>query len=134
MELGLALILCGAGVLFWIPAIVCTILIVRRTKYCTSDNIAVVTDIEVSGGSDDMSFHPVYEYQVSGQTYTGRGGYWSNHVPKVGSQVEIKYDPEHPKKSYILNYDLVIYKILALVFGIIGIIPILVCIGIAIFA
>ena len=40
------------------------------------------------------------------------------------------YNPAKPKQSYIPGYDTKVYKILTIVFGIVGCIPILVCIGI----
>ena len=37
-------------------------------------------------------------------------------------------------QNCVLNYDLEIYKILSVIFGIIGAVPVLICAGIAVFA
>ena len=63
--------------------------------------------------------------------YTSEGAYLSGRVPEVGETIWIKYNPDKPKQSYIPGYDNKVYKILTIVFGLIGAVPILVCIGIA---
>ena len=80
-----------------------------------------------------MSFYPVYEYYANGMKYTNEGASIKHCVPQVGTKVPVMYNPAKPKQSYIPEYDNKVYKILAIVFGIIGCIPILVCAGIFIF-
>ena len=94
---------------------------------------AVVVNIVTKNSSEGLSFHPVYEYVVGGTTYSNMGAYISHRVPEKGSTIEIKYNPDKPKQSYIVGYDIKVYRILSILFGIIGMIPILVCIGIAVF-
>ena len=74
-----------------------------------------------------------YEYYANGMKYTNEGAAIRNHTPQVGTRVPVMYNPTKPKQSYIPGYDNKVYKILTIVFGIIGCIPILVCIGIFIF-
>ena len=44
-----------------------------------------------------------------------------------GAKIEIRYNPDNPKKSYIPGYDTKVYKLLSIIFSVIGMIPILVC-------
>ena len=134
MDLGLALTLCGLGAGFLIPAFILAGINVSRTRKCVVSTSAVVVDITVKNNGDDLTFNPVYEYEVDGVRFSNTGGYLSRRVPQRGSVIEIKYDPKNPKKSYIVGYDTKVYKILSIVFGIFGMIPILVCIGISISA
>ena len=48
-------------------------------------------------------------------------------VPQKGAKIEIRYNPDNPKKSYIPGYDTKVYKLLSIIFSVIGMIPILVC-------
>ena len=57
----------------------------------------------------------------------------SGHKLQIDSMVPIMYNPGRPKQSYIQNYDNKAYKILTIVFVVIGCIPIIICIGIALF-
>lgn len=133
MEVGLALTLCGIGIAFWIPAMVIGIIGGNKSRKCTADAVATVIRINTRNSSDNgLEFHPVYEYYAGGNVYTSEGAYWKNRVPSVGERIQIKYNPEKPKQSYIPGYDNKVFKILTIVFGIIGAVPILVCIGIAI--
>ena len=133
VEVGLALTLCGIGIAFWIPAMVIGIIGSNKSRKCTADTVATVIRINTRNSSDNgLEFHPVYEYYASGNVYTSEGAYWKNRVPSVGERIQIKYNPEKPKQSYIPGYDNKVFKILTIVFGIIGAVPILVCIGIAI--
>ena len=133
MEVGLALTLCGLGVAFWIPAIILGVILKNRTQKCTADAQAKVVRINVHNSSDSgLQYHPVYEYYAAGEYYTSEGAYLSGRVPEVGETIWIKYNPDKPKQSYIPGYDDKVYKILTIVFGLIGVVPILVCIGIAI--
>ena len=86
-----------------------------------------------SSGDGSLSFYPVYEYYANGMKYTNEGASIRNHTPQVGTRVPVMYNPAKPKQSYIPGYDNKVYKILTIAFGIIGCIPILVCIGIFIF-
>ena len=117
MEVGLALTLCGLGVAFWIPAIILGAILKNRTH---------------NSSDSGLQYHPVYEYYAAGEYYTSKGAYLSGRVPEVGETIWIKYNPDKPKQSYIPGYDNKVYKILTIVFGLIGAVPILVCIGIAI--
>ena len=113
MELGLVLTLCGLGAAFWLPAIIIGLISHGKKKNCTMNTVGLVIRINSkSSGDGSLSFYPVYEYYA---------------------KVPVMYNPAKPKQSYIPGYDNKVYKILAIVFGIIGCIPILVCIGIFIF-
>ena len=134
MEIGLVLTLCGLGIAFWIPAFILGVASGNKTRKCTADATATVVRINVRHSSDNgPTYHPIYEYYARGNYYTSEGAYISRRVPSVGSQIQIKYNPDKPKQSYIPGYDNKVYKILTIVFGIVGAVPILVCIGIALF-
>ena len=133
MELGLALTLCGLGAGFLIPSFILAWIDIRKRRYCTATATAVVVNIVTKNSENGLSFHPVYEYVVGGTTYSNMGAYISHRVPEKGSVIEIKYNPDKPKQSYIVGYDTKVYRTLSVIFGIIGMIPILVCIGIAVF-
>lgn len=134
MELGLVLTLCGLGAAFWLPAIIIGLISHGKKKNCTMNTVGLVVRINSkSSGDGTLSFHPVYEYYANGMKYTNEGAAISNHTPQVGTSVPVMYNPEKPKQSYIPGYDNKVYKILTIVFGIIGCIPILVCAGIFFF-
>ena len=133
MSLELVLILCIMGCAFLLPAIIIGITSHKKLKNCTSSATATVVDIRVNYSDDTTSYHPVYKYQVGGTTYTSVGAYLSGHVPEKGSNILIMYNPDKPKQSYIVGYDTKVFKILTIVFGIVGMIPILICIGLAIY-
>lgn len=134
MPLGLALVLCGLGAAFLLPGLIIGMISARRSRCCTAPVSGLVTDIRSRSTSHGYSFYPVYEYFVDGVRYTKMGTYLSNHVPKVGSTVCVLYDPQNPKRSYIQGYDDKTLRILCTVFSIIGCIPLLICICIALFA
>ena len=67
-----------------------------------------------------MSFYPVYEYYANGMKYTNEGASIQHHVPTVGTRIPVMYNPAKPKQSYIPGYDTKVYKILTIVFGIVG--------------
>ena len=105
-----------------------------KKKNCTMDTVGLVIRINSkSSGDGSLSFYPVYEYYANGMKYTNEGASIKHCVPQVGTKVPVMYNPAKPKQSYIPGYDNKVYKILAIVFGIIGCIPILVCAGIFIF-
>ena len=103
MELGLVLTLCGLGAAFWLPAIIIGLISHGKKKNCTMNTIGLVIRIN-SKSSGDGSLSFYPVYE-----YYAKG------------------------MKYIPGYDNKVYKILAIVFGIIGCIPILVCTGILFF-
>lgn len=132
MPLGLALTLCGLGAAFLIPALILLGLSAWRKRRCTAPAEALVTDLRARSSADDgLTFHPVYEYLVDGVRYTGTGAYLSRRVPRVGSTIAIRYDPDRPQRSYIPGYDDRVSSILGIVFACLGSIPILVCVLVA---
>lgn len=128
MEPGLVFTLCGLGICFLIPAFILGCINRSKTTKCTATTVATVMDILTKSSGDSLSFHPFYRYEVNDVTYTNTGSYLSHHVPQKGSRIEIRYDPDNPKKSYIPGYDTKVYKLLSIIFGVTGMIPILVCI------
>lgn len=134
LELGLVLTLCGLGAAFWLPAIIIGLISHGKKKNCTMNTVGLVIRINSkSSGDGSLSFYPVYEYYANGMKYTNEGASIKHCVPQVGAKVPVMYNPAKPKQSYIPGYDNKVYKILAIVFGIIGCIPILVCTGILFF-
>lgn len=134
MELGLALVLCGLGGAFWITAGILTGIGRRKKKKCTMDATGIVIRINTRNSRENgLEFHPVYEYYAAGDYHTGEGAYISGKVPEVGADVHVKYDPDRPDRSYIDGYDNKALKILSIVFWIIGSVPVLVCVGIAVY-
>lgn len=132
MELGLVFVLCGLGGAFWITAGILIWIYQRKKRKCTMNATGIVIRINTrSSGDNGLEFHPVYEYYAAGDYHTGEGAYISGKVPEVGADVPVKYDPEKPDRSYIDGYDNKAVKILSIVFGLIGAVPVLVCIGIA---
>lgn len=134
MELGLVLTLCGLGGVFWLPALIMFIIVRQKMITCTSETKALVTDIKARSTSDGISYYPVYEYDVDGVHYIGLSNtYLSTCFPKVGETVGIMYNPHNPKKSYILGYDNKTLKMLSIIFFVFGCVPIMICIGIALY-
>lgn len=134
MELGLIFTLCGLGAGFLIPAFILTFIASYKGRRCTASADAVVIDIKVrhSSKQQGFSFHPVYEYYVSGVRYTGVGAAISHNTPPINTVIPIMYDPCRPERSYISGRDNKVYKILSIIFAVIGLIPIMICICIAV--
>lgn len=130
MELGLALTLCGLGAGFLIPACIITGISEGRKKKCTEDTTALVIQVKRRRTEHGTSYHPVYEYYVDNVRYLGEGAYISGKVPEKNTFINIKYNPRKPGQSYIQGYDNKVYRILSSVFMVMGLIPILVCLGI----
>lgn len=127
MEPGLAFTLCGLGICFLIPAFILGFINRSKTTRGTVTTVATVKDILAKNSGDSLSFYPLYEYEVNNVLYTNTGAYLSHHVPQKGAKIEIRYNPDNPKKSYIPGYDSKVYKLLSIIFSVIGMIPILVC-------
>ena len=133
MELGLILTLCGLGVSFLIPAVIIYAISANKKRKCTKSADAVVVDIETRSSDDHrLSFYPVYEYYADGIKYTGVGATLSNRTPNINDVVPVMYNPDKPKQSYIIGYDNKVYKILSIVFTVVGFIPIIIYILIAV--
>ena len=133
MPIGLAVTLCALGGGFLIPALILRFLKRKYEKNCTENATAVVIGVRVRSSGDISTMHPEYEYSVDGKRYTNIGSYRQWHVPKKGTEVQIRYNPDRPQQSYIVNYDLISYKRLGVVFGIFGLIPIAICAVVAIY-
>lgn len=127
MEPGLAFTLCGLGICFLIQAFILGFINRSKTTRCSVTTVATVKDILAKNSGDSLSFYPLYEYEVNNVLYTNTGAYLSHHVPQKGAKIEIRYNPDNPKKSYIPGYDTKVYKLLSIIFSVIGMIPILVC-------
>ncbi len=134
MPLGLALTLCGLGCGFLIPAAIFWAQKKKYEKNCTEDSTAVVIAVHSRNYGEAPTLHPEYEYFIDGERYSNTGGYLQRHVPHKGDEVQIRYNPNRPQQSYIINYDLVSYKRLSIIFGIFGMIPVVICAAIAISA
>ena len=130
--MGVIIILCGVG--FLMRAGVFLYLNLYRSKNCKVTTSAKVVRIETKNTEYGPHLHPVYEYEVDGQIYSNEGIYWENHVPQIGSEIEVKYNPDDPRKSYILVYDTTECTRMGIKFGVIGIVLVLVGIGMWLFA
>lgn len=134
MELGLALTLTGLGGAFLLTAFILAAVMGNRKRRCTAGTDGVVTGIKRRVDEHTVYLHPVYEYTVGNTRYRRVGAAVSGRTPQIGAVVPVLYNPDRPKQSYIRGYDNRAYKILTIVFAVIGCIPILVCIGIALFS
>ena len=108
MELGLCLTLCALGGAFWIPALLLTFIAGKRRRSCTALARGVVVDI-----------------------CQGKGAGRSPMPLKKGDAITVCYDPRRPQRSYIKGYDSRVYRVLSICFLVMGAIPILICLGIA---
>ncbi len=127
MKPGITLILLGLGAAFLATALLIGCHLLLRRKKCTAEGRALVTEIRIRSDSDSRSYHPVYEYWVDGVRYTGTGAYISHRVPPVGSEVDILYDPDNPRRCFIRGYDDKALRILCLVFSAIGCVQLAIC-------
>lgn len=91
----------------------------------------VVVDIKSRSTSDGLTFYPVYQYETEGMVYQGKGAGRSPMPLKQGDRITVCYDPRRPQRSYIKGYDSRVYRALSVCFGVMGAIPILICLGIA---
>lgn len=131
MELGLCLTLCALGGAFWIPALLLTFIAAKRRKNCTALAQGMVVDIKGRSTSDGLTFYPVYQYEAEGMVCQGKGAGRSPMPLKKGDRITVCYDPRRPQRSYIKGYDSRVYRTLSVCFGVMGAIPILICLGIA---
>lgn len=133
MELGLILTLLGIGGSFWVVAFILIMIGSNKKRKCTVKGEAVVVDYKLVIKENTYYYHPVYEYFVEGIRYKKTGSALSNHTPGRNTTISIMYNPHNPQESYIQSYDAKTWKILAVLFAAIGCIPVVVCIGIALF-
>ena len=131
MELGLCLTLCTLGGAFWIPGLLLTFIAAKRRRNCTALAQGVVVDIKSRSTSDGLTFYPVYQYEAEGTVCQGKGAGRSPMPLKQGDRITVCYDPRRPQRSYIKGYDSRVYRALSVCFGVMGAIPILICLGIA---
>ena len=131
MEIGLALTLCALGGAFWIPALLLVFTAGKKRRTCTASVQAVVVDIQCKSTSDGLTYYPVYQYEAEGAVYQGKGMGKSPMPLEKGESVTVRYAPHCPQRSYIKGYDDRVCRILSICFGVMGAIPILICMGIA---
>lgn len=131
MELGLCLTLCALGGAFWIPALLLTFIAGKRRRNCTASAQGMVVEIKGRSTSDGLTFYPVYQYEAEGTVYRGNGAGKSPMSLKKGETITVCYDPRCPQRSYIKGYDSRVYRVLSICFLVMGAIPILICLGIA---
>ena len=132
MELGLSFTLCSISSVFFLITFLLMFMNRNREKKCTAHTDGLVIDIKAkSAGDDGMTFQPICEYYVQGIRYERIGVAKSHHVPAIHTIVSIMYHPHDPKQSYILDYDEKGYRILSIVFAVLGLIPLILCILLA---
>lgn len=67
--------------------------------------IGTVVENEAFDGADGVSYTPVVEYEVNGQTYRISGDNSSSPPAyRVGQQVRVRYDPADPQRGQIDNW------------------------------
>ncbi len=84
---------------------------VKNKKRCTLHTRAVVTDVRTSNTTDNEGarvtiYTPVIDYQYRGDIYRMDTYRYSNfRIPMAGDRLDIKIDPDDPKKFYLINRD-----------------------------
>lgn len=52
-------------------------------------------------GKEHITYYLLYEYKVSGETYTAKTDYGTGTIPPPNSTREIKYDPHNPENAML---------------------------------
>lgn len=116
----------GIGMLF---VLIGTIVCIRIFDYSDKiDTTGVITDISSYTDRDgDRNYEVYVSYDVNGKPYESRlNGYSTGYYE--GKEIEIYYDREHPDRigAKSLNYLLLIFPGIGLVFLIIGVIGLII--------
>lgn len=120
MELNLVYTMIGMGiVLLFIAAM--AMLMLAQLRRCTAKMNATITNIK----RQNRHYYPVYEYYVNGVRYARVGTACTRSSMQVGSTISIAYNPQEPQQSHIPGHDDKTYKFVAIVCIIIGLIPLI---------
>ena len=122
------------GVIFVVVGIFATKDTRDHKKYCTEKVSATVVNYleNISADASDILYTPVFSFEYNGQTYTATtGGYGSNYREKfpIGSNYQIKINPNNPKMIYIqsiindnMGYAFMVLGILIFIYGLVSLI------------
>ncbi len=116
LPLGFVLILVGINLVFFIPGFIMFRLSNRKKERCSGSVTGTIIDFGRAHSGSGTQFYPIYEYTVSGKTYTSDSNPASPCRMKVGDKRTIRYDPADPACSYIEGYDNRSLRIIGLVF------------------
>lgn len=75
-----------------------------RTDYASAEGTLVdygIYNQSRTGEKTSTTYYLVYEYTVSGETYTVKTDYGTGSVPPLNSTREIKYDPQNPSRAIV---------------------------------
>lgn len=129
----------GVSIIFWVISVIFLVVaknsansLGEKKKKCVSETTATVIDIkeEQMRTSDGYSYtwYPVYEYTIDGEKMTRKSniGNGKNHFEK-GQQVTLYYNPDNSEEIYVPEENAeslaVFFKIMGIVFLIVGFIP-----------
>lgn len=72
-------------------------------NYAVTQGRLVDYEVRESGTATDRSYsyYYIYSYTVDGREYTVTADYGTGSSPKIGSEKEIKYDPQNPEKAVV---------------------------------
>lgn len=131
IPLGLVITLLGLALAFLAPAVI--ILVVRSRKHasCTMRTVGTLTGWQRRYDSDNITYHPIYEYEANGVMQQRASNYSSASFNKkhgVGSQVELFYNPTKPQSFYVTEEDAGVNIITGAFFAVAGILLAVLCV------
>lgn len=77
---------------------------VKTKEYIKTIGIFVEADYAPTPEDEAQMYFLNYKYSVEGKTYYCQTYYKTSIVPKIGSESEIKYNPEDPSVAYIKGW------------------------------
>lgn len=131
IPLGLVITLLSLALAFLIPAVI--ILIVRSRKHatCTMRTVGTFIGWERRYDSDNITYHPIYEYEANGAMQQKASNYSSTSFNKkhvVGNQVELFYNPAKPQSFYVAEEESGVNIIMGVFFTIAAILLAVLCV------
>ena len=91
----------------------------RQTKHYleTTGTFASAEISEKKDKKSNTTYYLNYEYVVGDITYYYKTDYSTSFIPKEGSEVTIKYNPENPTESYATGFaNSSIFQLLGIIF------------------
>lgn len=115
------------GIVFLSVAIVLSHIRRRKIKLCLEKTMAKLTEYSIqrtrsASGHYSTFYHPVYAYYVKGVKYYEMSSYGLRRMKQdVGRDVLLYYNSENPNMFFV-EEDLRISKILSIIFGLLGLV------------
>lgn len=98
------------GLLFILISIIPALIIPVSTKIkenrCTLAVDAVIVDVRVDADDDDVTYAPVYQFELDGGIITGTANLYTSKYPEIGKEVQLFVNPDNTEEFYNKKTDI----------------------------